>query len=111
MATLHLVMGPLEGPDLDPRTSDILRDFLQLDSQTSLNSASTSILALLPDGEPEGPSVCLLGDLCVQIAKQIPYSHPSQLKLARLIQQMASSPKVTTTNVSGLVREVGSEIH
>lgn len=32
----------------------------------------------------------------MELAEQIPYSHPSQLKLARLLQQMARSPKVTT---------------
>jgi hypothetical protein len=90
---------PKKAKDLDQQAFAILRDFLEPDSKTSLNSACTSILALLPDKDPDGMPVWLLGELCIELAEQIPYSHISQLKLVRLLQQMSSSPKVTS-NVS-----------
>lgn len=102
MAALNLVMAelssdPEKGKDLDQQAFAILRDFLQPDSNESLSSVSTSILALLPDHDTEGTLIWALGELCIELAEQIPYFHPSQLKLVRLLQHMsASSPKVTT---------------
>jgi hypothetical protein len=108
MAALNLVMkdfsdDPRKSKDLDQQAFAILRDFPQPDSRTSLNSASTSILALLPDQDPYGMPVWRLGELCIELAEQIPYSHPSQLKLklVRLLQQIGSSPKLMT-NVSSM---------
>lgn len=104
MAALNLVMeefsdDPKKAKDVDQQAFTILRDFLQPDSKTSLNSASTSVLAFLPDKDPDGSSVSLFGEVCIELAEQIPYSHPSQLKLVRLLQELSTSPKVTT-NVS-----------
>ena len=101
MATLNLIMeeisnDPRKSNDVDQQAFAILRDFLQPDSKTSLMSASASILALLSDSNPEGLPVWKLGELFIELAEQIPYSHPSQLKLSQVLQQMASSPKVTT---------------
>jgi hypothetical protein len=106
MAALNLVMkdfsdDPRKSKDLDQQAFAILRDFPQPDSRTSLNSASTSILALLPDQDPYGMPVWRLGELCIELAEQIPYSHPSQLKLVWLLQQIGPSPKLMT-NVSSM---------
>jgi hypothetical protein len=99
MSALHLVIEEFhEDPksDADQQTFAILRGFLQPDSKMSLGSASTSLLAFLPEEQPESIHIKLLGDVCIELAEQIPYSHPSQLKLARLLQRMARSSKVTT---------------
>lgn len=87
--------------DLDQRAFPILRDFLQPDSERSLNATSTSILTLLADEDPNGKPMLLLGELFIELAEQIPYSHPSQLKMARLLQQMSLSDKVMS-NVSNI---------
>ena len=81
---------------VDRRAFGILRDYLQPNSETSLDAASTSILNILPEEDPKELSILSLSELCVEIAEKIPYSHPSQLKLVRLLQQVAQSPKVVT---------------
>lgn len=73
----------------------ILGDFLQPDTTTSLGSALNSILDILPDRAPLSKEVWSFGVLCFEIAQQIPYSHPSQQKLARLLEGLKESEKVT----------------
>lgn len=106
MAALHLVIedystDPEKSKDLDQQAFPILRDFLQPDSEQSLNPTSISILTLLADEDPNGKPMLFLGELFIELAEQIPYSHPSQLKLARLLQQMSLSDKVIS-NVSSI---------
>lgn len=61
MAALHLVVEEFDDDpkrDVDQQIFAILRDFLQPDSKMSLGSASTSLLALLPEGNPNQWTYC-----------------------------------------------------
>lgn len=88
---------------VDQQAFLVLRDFLQPDSETALNVASASILNMLPEEDPKELSILSLSELCIELAEQIPYSHPSQMKLVRLLQQVAQSPKAVTNVSSNLV--------
>ncbi|GIK03849.1 hypothetical protein Aspvir_007924 [Aspergillus viridinutans] len=74
----------------------ILNDYLQPDTKTSLDSAVHWILALLPEKEPLSTEVWDVGEVVLQLAEQIPYHHPSQIKLARFMEELTLSPKLTT---------------
>jgi hypothetical protein len=74
----------------------VLNDYLQPDTKTSLDSTVHSILALLPEKEPLSTEVWSVGEVVLQLAEQIPYHHPSQIKLARLMEELTRSPKFTT---------------
>jgi hypothetical protein len=74
----------------------VLNDYLQPDTKMSLDSAVHSILALLPEKEPLSTEVWSVGEVVLQLAEQIPYHHPSQIKLARLMEGLTRSPKFTT---------------
>lgn len=76
-----------------PKVAAILRDFLQPDSKTSLESAVKSLLVLIPTNASGYAEVCSFGEMCVEIAEQIPYNHPSQLKLVQLLHYLSQSPK------------------
>lgn len=82
--------------EVDQRAFRILRDFLQPDSAMSLSTAYSSLLQILPDPEDDLKEEAIrdLADEFIDLASQIPYSHPAQMKLARTLQYMASSPKV-----------------
>ncbi|GIJ91228.1 hypothetical protein Asppvi_010193 [Aspergillus pseudoviridinutans] len=74
----------------------ILNDYFHPDTKTPLDSAVHSILALLPEKEPLSTEVWDVGVVVLQLAEQIPYHHPSQIKLARLMEELTRSPKFTT---------------
>ncbi|KAK1762555.1 hypothetical protein QBC33DRAFT_461266, partial [Phialemonium atrogriseum] len=75
------------------KVAAILKDFLQPDSKTSLESAAKSLLVLIPTNASEHAEVCSFGEICVELAEQIPYHHPSQLKLVQLLHYLSRSPK------------------
>lgn len=81
--------------EVDQRAFRILLDFLQPDSTMSLSMAYASLLQILPD-PAEGTAIRRLADECIDLARQIPYSHPAQMKLIRALQYMSASPKVIT---------------
>lgn len=66
----------------ETRVAAILRDFLQPDTKLSLQEAAKAILVLIPANASGYAEVCSFGEICVELAEQIPYHHPSQLKLA-----------------------------
>ena len=74
----------------------VLRDFLQPDTAIPIKSAVKSILDLLPAEAAESDAIWSFGEVCLEIAEQIPYSHPSQIKLALLLEQMGQSHKLTS---------------
>lgn len=76
------------------KTFHILHDFLQPDTASTLETTAQSILDLLPENAPYGHEVWILGETCIEIAEQIPYHHPSQLKLAALLDYIGMSPKL-----------------
>jgi hypothetical protein len=60
----------------------ILQDYLQPSSRTSPDEAVEKTIALFPEGFSDLRSV---NDVCLELAEQIPYHHPSQLKLVQLL--------------------------
>ncbi len=77
----------------EAKVASILRDFLQPDSKISLKSAAETLLALVPPNASGNAEVFSFGEICVELAEQIPYDHSSQLKLVQLLQYLARSPK------------------
>ncbi|RFU27689.1 hypothetical protein B7463_g8636, partial [Scytalidium lignicola] len=75
------------------KVAAILQEFLQPDSKTSLEKAAESLLFLISANASEYAEVYSFGEICVEFAEQIPYHHPSQLKLARLLKYLSRSPK------------------
>ncbi|KAH8898656.1 hypothetical protein GQ53DRAFT_836754 [Thozetella sp. PMI_491] len=71
----------------------ILRDFLQPNTKLSPQDAAKSLLTLIPANAPGNAEVCSFGEICVELAEQIPYHHPSQLKFTQLLHVLAMSPK------------------
>ena len=98
MSSLHLRLGHDEDPfppdPYEDKTFAILHDYLQPDTRLSLKSTANSILDLLPDNEPYSTTVYVFGGLCIELAEQIPYHHPSQLKLAELLRYIGMSTKL-----------------
>lgn len=64
-------------------------NFLQPNSEPLLSSAAKSILKLLPDA-PDSNEVYEFGNMVIELARQIPYHHPSHVKLARLMERVTS---------------------
>jgi hypothetical protein len=55
----------------------VLNDYLQPDTKTSLDSAVHSVLALLPEKEPLSTEVWSVGEVVLQLAEQIDTVLPS----------------------------------
>ena len=73
---------------------DILRNYLQPNTTLTLHSTALSILELLPDNDPQSIDVGSFGDTCIELAEQISYHHPSQIKLAGLLEYIGNSEKL-----------------
>jgi hypothetical protein len=82
--------SPIECTYYDYKVFLILRDFLQPHSTTSLIDAIDRVIDVYPDG---CPFLREINWLCFEIAEQIPYYHPSHLKLARLLWGIGQSEK------------------
>ena len=80
--------------DLCKEMLPILRDFLQPDTAVLLETTANKILDLLPDKSPNSNDVWVFGEICIELAEQIPYHHPSQLKLAGLLELLGKSTKI-----------------
>lgn len=85
----------IEDPDdvLINKIFQILQDFLQPSSRLTVEDAARSILALLPDKAPVSTEVWVFGETCLEIAEQVPYHHPSQIKFAALFRELGKSSK------------------
>ena len=100
MYSLELKMEEPSGdPSLD-KTFALLRDFLQPESILTLEFTARSIEDLLPEKAPLSTEIWIFGETCVDIAEQIPYHHPSHLKLAALLEYLANSPKLGQVHTS-----------
>lgn len=64
----------------DYKTFLILQDFLQPHSTVIFKDAIGRLIDISPDGDMR-----FINSVCLELAEQIPYSHPSQAKLARLL--------------------------
>lgn len=73
----------------------ILEDYLQPNSKTSLESAVQSILTLIPENASMSNEVYRVGQVFLELAEQIPYHHPSQIKLVRAVEELSRSAKFT----------------
>ena len=95
MSSLNL---KTEDPDdeICVKTLHILQDFLQPSSRLTVQSAAQSILKLLPGNDPYSIEVMEFGGTCIEVAEQIPYHHPSQIKLADLIEELGDYPAFVT---------------
>lgn len=82
-------------PYSDDQVFVILREFLQPDTAIPLKSTAYCILALLPEEDPLSLVVASSGELCLELAEQIPYHHLSQVKFARLLEFISRSTNVT----------------
>ena len=95
----------LEEPGDDPlsvKVFEILRDFLQSNAALTLQNTARSILALLPENDSDSMEVLSFSETCIEVAEQIPYHHPSRLKLAGLMEQMGRSTKLGHTYTSSV---------
>lgn len=92
MSSLDLKMV-VPTSDIMHKVFKILRVFLQPNTVVTQQSAANSILDLLPDKAPESTEVWEFGELCIELAEQIPYHHPSQLKLVGLLHYLGMSTK------------------
>ena len=99
MSSLNLYLhDEKDSYPVDPyelKTFAILRDYLEPDSQLRLESTAASILNLLPEKDPNhGSEVYDFSGLCIELAEQIPYHHPSQLKLVELLAHIGMSDRL-----------------
>lgn len=79
---------------------ELLRDYLQPDSTLTMESVARSLEDLLPENAPQSPEVFGFGETCIEVAEQIPYQHPSQLKFVGLLEYLANSPKLGRVHTS-----------
>ena len=81
----------------------LIRDFVQPKSTLTLEATTRYLKDLLPHRDQDSDEVWSFGETCIEIAQQIPYQHPSQLKLVGLLEHLGKSLKF------GLVDE-GTEV-
>jgi hypothetical protein len=87
-------MGELPAHIVTDKTFRLLCDFLQPDTKLTMESTAEAILDLLPADNPRSLEVDCLGKTCINLASQIPYHHPSQVKLAAFLEHMGDSTKL-----------------
>ncbi|KAI0418391.1 hypothetical protein F5X98DRAFT_337912 [Xylaria grammica] len=71
----------------------ILRAFLQSEPSVSFHSAASALINMLPE-DPSSTETWEVGELFLELAEQIPYNHPSHVKLARLLEHIGPSVKL-----------------
>ena len=76
------------------RLFSILQNYLQPNKLTTLEATAASILKILPKQNPESTEVWMFGELCIELAEQIPYHHPLQLKLLGLGEYLKLNPQL-----------------
>ncbi|ERS97286.1 hypothetical protein HMPREF1624_06618 [Sporothrix schenckii ATCC 58251] len=83
----------------------ILCSYVQPDCALSEDVVANSILALIPEDATASRDVKSFVRICVDLAEQIPYHHPSQLKLARLLRVLGESPTFLSQHWLGSEKE------
>ncbi|KAJ5349540.1 hypothetical protein N7541_007267 [Penicillium brevicompactum] len=71
-----------------------LQDFLQPDTEQTLWETIETISTILPDA-PLSTEAYVVGGIFLEIAEQIPWHHPSQMKLAQVVQALTTSSKLS----------------
>ena len=92
--SLDLVFKDASSPPDPNENLILLSEFLKPNSTMTLEFAASKIERSLPDDGSDSAEVWRFGETCIHIAKQIRYDHPSQLKLAGLLEHLASFPKL-----------------
>ena len=93
MALLKLkLVEPTDNP-VESKMFNIFDDYLHPYSVRSLVSTVEAIIDMLPEKKMPWHPASLLVPMCVELAEQIPYHHPSQHKLVRLIMRLGGSTK------------------
>lgn len=104
-SSLNLNIDALCGDDstaLDVKLATTLTQFLQPQSEVSIHDAAQSIFTHLPAGKPYSDEGFAFTTCVVEVAAQIPYQHPSQPRLVRLLKYLTRSPKlVSRSTVAG----------
>ena len=95
MSSLKFEMEDITESKLTEKTFHLLSDFLQPDSALKLNSIAQTIMTLLPERAVGSSELRSFNLLIFEFGEQIPYYHPSQHKLAALMERLGESPKLT----------------
>jgi hypothetical protein len=95
MASLKFQMEDPRGESvIYDQTFDLLCNFLQPKTTSRRESTAQVILKILPENTPYSMDVAMFSDACIEVAEQIPYHHPSQLKLVDLLEYLGRSTKL-----------------
>ena len=109
MAALKFEMEDFADHEVTEKTFYVLRDFLQPNAAPTLESTAQTLLDLLPAEKTVGSDeLMFFNNVCIDFAEQIPYCHPSQHKLAALMECLAGSAKL---NVSHPTSYGGERMH
>ena len=81
----------------EAEVANVLRDFLQPNTKKSSKMVTEHIISMVPPNASGNAEVRSFGEICVELAEQIPYNHLSQLKLTALFQRLGKSPKFIST--------------
>lgn len=82
----------------DRKPFEVLQRYLQPDGDLSLSETSRLILAMQPDQPLKKGQFSIwnnIGYHVLAVSRQIPYNHPSQIKLALLMKRLASAKKAS----------------
>ncbi|KAJ5825489.1 hypothetical protein N7474_002627 [Penicillium riverlandense] len=72
----------------------IFNEYLQPDTKTSHDSAVESLLALVPKADNDQEVMTII-NVVLELAEQIPYYHPSHIKLARIMEEFSCHSRFT----------------
>ncbi|KFY13588.1 hypothetical protein V492_03150 [Pseudogymnoascus sp. VKM F-4246] len=86
---------PKEYDPYDYKVFIVLKEFLQPNSEILLQEAAGRIIGIFPVGHL---GMTALNTVCLECAEQIPYAHPSQLKLVRLLWIIGRKGKRVVNN-------------
>ena len=102
MAILNLTYEYFDTPDNDMRfdseVCSILRRFLQPSRTKSVQQTVKSIIKLLPDDASASNELMSINPVILNLADQIPYHHPSHIKLARVVEEICRWDKFIKAN-------------
>ena len=97
MSSLNLCLAEPE-TYLQPekQVHSTLLEYLQPKKQcVTIESTATSLLNMLPKDKVESTEVWMFWKFCIDLAEQIAYHHPLQLKLVELMQYLYLSPQLS----------------
>ena len=90
-----------DGGDFSEKWFPFLSSYLQPEFDMTLGAKVQSTIDLLAEEAASTNESYNLSMLYIELAEQIPYHHPSQLKLARLVKRIGESEKAIHVSESG----------